>query len=301
MIFEGIRISGIGRYIPEDVLTNKQLENICETNSKWIFDNLGISERHVGDSVVDMGLHALDESLLSAGVAMSSLGAIIVSTSSPEKLAPSVAAQIVGFWGVEIPAFDINAVCSGFVYGLNLACCMIAGGGYDNVAVVATERYSAITDWGDRNCVYFGDGAGAVIVSRGNGKITVNINANGKSQEAFNVKVGGKIQMKGRMVRDNAAIILPKAIKATLDEANLDISCIDYLVPHQPSIKILQSLASSVHISFDKVVTVMDKYANIASASIPIALYEITPIEDKKILLAAIGSGWTWGTAIIEQ
>lgn len=300
MIFNKIHISGVGRHLPSTIITNKDIEGQCGTNDKWVFDNLGIKERRIGDSVVNMGLSSIEEAMRSAGIKPSDLGAVIVSTSSSDKLSPSVATQIIGRLCIDRPAFDINAVCSGFVYALQVACCMISCG-YNHVAIVATERYSSITDWGHRDCVYFGDGAGAVIVSKGNGTINVSINANGESGNAFSVAVGGKINMIGSKVRDNAVAILPKAIQEMLTETGLCISDIDYIVPHQPSINILLSLSEKLNIPFHKVVTVMDKYANIASASIPIALCEVYPIGGRKILLATVGAGWTWGVAIIEQ
>jgi 3-oxoacyl-[acyl-carrier-protein] synthase-3 len=301
MIFKNKIIRGIGTYIPDTVIDNETLAATIPTTDKWIVDNLGIRERRVfvGGDVADMGLLAARQAIYTASITPAEVDAVIVSCSSPSYLAPSVASKIIDKLGITVPAFDINAVCAGFVYAMELGCLMLDGG-YKNVLIVATEQYSSITDWDSRDCVYFGDGAGAIVLTRGDGTITTNINANGKSEDAFVVPVGEKFRINGHRVYNSAVEILPEAINKILAERNMTIKDIDYIVPHQAGIRVLRDIAAKSGFDMKKCVTIMEKYGNIASASIPVALERIWPIYNENILMVTIGSGWVWGTAIIE-
>jgi 3-oxoacyl-[acyl-carrier-protein] synthase-3 len=189
--------------------------------------------------------------------------------------------------GIQVPAFDINAVCSGFIYGLEIACSLP----YDKVLLIATEKYSAITDYDSRDCVYFGDGAGAVVVAQGTGTIITDIRADGQSGDAFVSKVQQKYSIVGRKVYDKAMeVLIPM----------MTYKKIDYVIPHQAGLALLRNLINHAGYPVNKLVTVMDRYAYIASASIPIAMNETKDVLNKRLLLVAIGSGWTWGTAIIK-
>jgi 3-oxoacyl-[acyl-carrier-protein] synthase-3 len=206
-----------------------------------------------------------------------------------------------------LPAFDVNAVCSGFVYGITIASSLISSGAFKNILIIATESYSSHTDWNDQHSVFFGDGAGAMILgSSDDGWIYSEISANGSGtgMTGFTMPLNGPFIMKGKEVWDQAISVLPDSIRDVLRGTNLSISDISMVVPHQPSINILKLIAKDIDLPFNRVKTIMDKYANLAGASIPIALHEaIEGGEIKKgdkILLTAIGSGWTWGSVIID-
>lgn len=295
MIFENKIIKGKGKYIPITIITNEYLER-TGTNSKWIEENLGIKERRIEIvySQFHMGVFSAIKAIKNAGLSVSDIGAVIVSCSSPSHFAPSMASQIIGKLGISVPAFDINAVCSGFVYALQLACLL----DYNNVLVIATERYSAITDWESRDCVYFGDGAGAVVLSKGKGRIIINLYADGTSGEAFIAPVGDTYSIKGGLVYKKAVEVLPNAAHIILGEAGIELSDIDYIIPHQAGIRVLREIAEKINYPMDRFVTIMDKYANLASASIPVAMCEV---DADNLLLLTIGSGWTWGAAIIQK
>ena len=295
MRFENKKIIGVGAYVPPNSVTNNDLE----LNDEWVQENLGIKERCVStESVALMGYYAALEAL--DQVFKEEVDAVIVSCSSTSHNAPSVASQICGMLEIKVPNFDINAVCGGFVYALELGCTMIQSGGYQNILIIATERYSQITDYSTRDCVYFGDGAGAIVLTEGHGTITTVIDGDGDSGDAFVAPVGETFSIIGRKVYDKALDVLPTAVDTTLWLSGRFIDEIDYVVPHQAGIGLLKALALRIHCPFEKFVTVMDKYANIASASIPMALAERPELLDKRLLLIAIGSGWTWGVAVIE-
>jgi 3-oxoacyl-[acyl-carrier-protein] synthase-3 len=230
---------------------------------------------------------------------------MIIATSSPDTIAPSTACIVAEKLDIDCPCFDINSVCTGFLYGLNISAPLIVAGAYRNILLIASETYSKITDKSDRECVYFGDGAGAVVLSRAeHGWISTEVYSDGKGKDAFVTPIGGKWKMKGKEVFEAGTLNLPLAINSILKENRLPISIVDYLVPHQPGIKMLEVVADKVGLPFEKVVTVMDKYANIAAASIPIALDNLVKsgkLEDGDIiLLASVASGWTCGAGLIK-
>jgi 3-oxoacyl-[acyl-carrier-protein] synthase-3 len=234
---------------------------------------------------------------------------IIVATSSPEKISPSTACTIHHKLNIKknIPAFDINAVCSGFVYGITIGSSLISTKAFKNIMIIATESYSKHTDFSDQHSVFFGDGAGAVIIGESEkGWIYGEINSNGKGtgMTGFVMPLDKPFVMRGKEVWDQAIKVLPDSIDSVLKGTKLTIDDIKMVVPHQPSINILKIIADKNNIPFSKVKTVMDRYANIAGSSIPIALDEaIENGEIKKgdkILLTAIGSGWTWGSLVIN-
>lgn len=303
----GVKIKGIGSYLPEKVVTNQDLEMRYGANSEWTENHLGIKERRwvtdefTSDLAYQAALKAIDDS----GLDKSDIDLIILATSSPDRIAPSTACIVAEKLEVGCPCFDINSVCTGFLYGLNIASPLIHAGAYKNILLIASETYSKITDKSSRECVYFGDGSGAVVLSRsGTGWISTEVYSDGKGKEAFTTPIGGNWEMKGKEVFEAGILNLPLAIDSILKENRLSISIVDYLVPHQPGIKMLEVVANKVGLPFEKVVTVMDKYANIAAASIPIALDTLVKsgkLENGDILLlASVGSGWTWGAGLIK-
>jgi len=311
MRYNGVGIKGIGSALPERVITNKEISAKVNTTDEWIFSKLGIKERRVASSEETpsiLGYRAALRALEDANITKEDLDLIIVATSSPEQISPSTACIIHSKLGIEknIPAFDINAVCSGFVYAMSIAAPLINSGTYNNILIIATEAYSKVTNWDDQHCVFFGDGAGAVVLSSlEEGYFVTKLEANGKEtgMTGFNLSLDKPFIMNGKQVWGQAIKVLPQSIKDILIEAELQIEDIKMLVPHQPSINILKEVAREVGIPIEKVKTVMDRYANIAGASIPIALDEAIKKREiqsgDKIILSAIGSGWTWGSILI--
>jgi 3-oxoacyl-[acyl-carrier-protein] synthase-3 len=311
MKYNGVGIKGIGSALPERVVTNEEISAKVNTTDEWIFSKLGIKERRVASSEETpsiLGYRAALRALEDANITKEDLDLIIVATSSPEQISPSTACIIHSKLGIEknIPAFDINAVCSGFVYAMSIAAPLINSGTYNNILIIATETYSKITNWDDQHCVFFGDGAGAVVLSSSEeGYFITKLEANGKEtgMTGFNLSLNKPFVMNGKQVWEQAIKVLPQSIKDILIEAELQIEDIKMLVPHQPSINILKEVAREVGIPIEKVKTVMDRYANIAGASIPIALDEAIKKREiqsgDKIILSAIGSGWTWGSILL--
>jgi 3-oxoacyl-[acyl-carrier-protein] synthase-3 len=308
---KNVSIKGTGSYLPEKIVTNKDIEKKIDTTDEWIFSKLGIKERRVieNQKPSDMGTLAAIRAIESAKIAKEDIDMIIVATSSPEQISPATSCIIHKNLNISknTPAFDINAVCSGFLYALSLASTLVSSGQYKNILVIATEAYSAITDWNDKHCVFFGDGAGAVVIGESkNGWTCSELEANGKEtgMTGFVLPLNSKFKMNGKEVWDQAVKVLPVSIKKILSKADVSSSEIKMLVPHQPSINILKIIAKDVGLPFEKVKTVMHKYANIAGASIPIALDEAIRNKEivygDKILLTAIGSGWTWGSMVIN-
>ena len=293
-------------------MSNAEISQKVSTSDEWIFSKLGIRERRISDSeetVSEMGYRAALSVLKKTGIDKEDLDMIIVATSSPEKICPSTASTIHSKLGIEknIPAFDVNAVCSGFIYAITLGSSLISSKGFKNILIIATESYSTHTNFNDQHSVFFGDGAGAVILGeseRGWIYSEINSNGSGTGMTGFVMPLDKPFIMKGKEVWDQAISTLPISISSVLEGTNLTINDIKMVVPHQPSINILKIVAGKNNIPFEKIKTVMDKYGNIAGASIPIALDEaLSNNEIKKgdlILLTAIGSGWTWGSTIIN-
>lgn len=311
MKFLNVKIKGSGIKIPEKVISNESIE-IGNTTSEWINTKLGIHERKIAsedETTSELGYHAAIRAIEDAGIDKEDLDLIIVATSSPEKISPSTACIIHNKLNIDknVPAFDVNAVCSGFVYAMTIGASFVSSGVYKNVLIIGTETYSKITDWEDRNRVFFGDGAGAIILSRSEkGWISseLSANGNGTGMTGFYLEPGKTFVMNGKQVWEQAIKVLPPSIKSILSKNNVDVSEISLLVPHQPSINILKIVADEVGLPMEKVKTVMDKYANIAGASVPIAFHEAKKDgqikKGDKIVFTAIGSGWTWGSILIN-
>lgn len=311
MIYRNVGILGTGSYLPSKILTNQDIEKNVNTTHDWINTKLGINERRIVETELpsDIGYNAALLALESANMTINDIDLIIVATSSPEQISPSTACIIHNKFNIEknIPAFDINAVCSGFVYAINLVSPLISFGVYKNVLIIATEAYSKITNWDDQHCVFFGDGAGAIVIGTStDGWISCesNANGNGTGMTGFKLPIGGPFVMKGKEVWNQAIKVLPESIKNILKISNTNINDVDLIVPHQPSINILKIIANELGVSMSKIKTVMDKYANIAGASIPIALDDAVKNNEIKkgdtIVLTAVGSGWTWGSTILK-
>lgn len=303
-----VSIKGVGSYVPDNIVTNKDLAKKYGTDEMWPETYLGIKQRRWVDNELssDLGYKAALKAIDSAKISKDSIDLLILATSTPDKIAPSTACIIADKLDLKCPAFDINAVCTGFLYGLNIAIPLVDSGVYKNVLLIAAETYSTITDKLNRDCVYFGDGAGAVVISKSNkdGWMTTKIYSDGKGKNGFVTPVGSTFIMDGKAVFQTGTTQLPIAITKLLEDTKYTVDNIKCIIPHQPGIKVLQTIAEKVNIPFNKVVTVMDRYANIAAASIPIALD--TAIKEGRIenedtiMLASIGSGWTWGVGLIK-
>lgn len=311
------RIAGTGSYLPKKILTNADLESMVNTTDEWIFTRTGIRERHIaadGESTSDLALHAAHKAIESAGIAVTDVDLIIVATTTPDKIFPSTAVILQHKLGIAgCPAFDIQAVCSGFVYALATADNFIKSGAAKCALVIGAETFSRITDWTDRgNCILWGDGAGAVVLqaSAEQGVISTHLHADGKYVEMLHVPRNAEpnsrdtIVMEGNGVFKMAVNTLDAIVDETLVANGLQKSDIDWLVPHQANIRILQATAKKLNMSMDRVVVTVDKHGNTSAASIPLALD--VAVRDGRIkrgeiiLMEAFGGGFTWGSALIK-
>jgi 3-oxoacyl-[acyl-carrier-protein] synthase-3 len=304
-----LKIIGTGSFFPKKVLTNKDLyinKNIG--TDKWIIENLGIKSRHKSSSEETssyLGYMSAMNALNNSNMSINDIDIIINNTSSPDRISPSTATIIHNMLSPKkhIPSLDINAVCSGFIYNLDIASQLLNK--YKNILLISTETYSRFTDYNDKNCVYFGDGAASVIITKGkSGWYQGNIFSNGKGIENFTIHHGDTFKMNGKEVYKTGIDVLPKSIKKCLNECQISINDIDYFVPHQPSYKILYETADILGIDKKKIIMNMDTRANTAGASIPTNLHKLLKNNNiknnSKILLAAVGSGWTWGAGILN-
>ena len=324
-LIRNVKIIGTGSYVPETVYTNEYLETILPTSAEWIYDNLGIKERRIAaenQATSDLAAIAGQRAIVDAGLQSENIDLIIVATATPDRKAPSTAAFVQHkLKAVNAAAFDINAICSGFLFGMSVATQYVAAGVYNNVLVIGADTFSKITDWTRRDAVFFGDGAGAAVVTHSNvteGFLAYRIHTDTQNEMlGFTIPGGGSeiplnennfdrqyFQMNGKIVYESAIQVLPKAINQVLEDTGLTINDIDLMIPHQPSIRILQKTAELVGLPFEKVMTNMDKYANTSGGTIPILLDEVKKSgklkKDDIVLFAAVGSGWTYGAAIIK-
>jgi 3-oxoacyl-[acyl-carrier-protein] synthase-3 len=314
------RIAGTGGYLPAKVLTNRDLELAVDTTDEWIYTRTGIRQRHIaadGEKTSDLALEASRKALRAGGIAAADLDLIVMATTTPDMVFPSTACLLQAKLGVRnCPAFDVQAVCSGFVYGLSTADRFIRSGQYRNALVVGAEVYSRILDWSDRStCVLFGDGAGAVVLRRDNvpGILSSHLHADGSYANLLSVpgtvcggKVSGRplLQMNGGGVFKFAVKVLDDLVEETLAANGMQKSDIDWLVPHQANIRIIQASAKKLGLSMEKVVVTVDRHANTSAASIPLALDEAARDgrirAGQHVLLEAVGGGFTWGAALVK-
>lgn len=317
-------IKGTGSYTPPKILKNDFFDAVGSSD-EWIFKKLGIRERRiaVGEVTSDLATKAALAALEKAAITPNEIDLIIVATSTPDRQAPSTACFVQEKIGAShAVAFDISAVCSGGLYGLAIGTQFIETGMYKNVLVIGADTFSTITDWTRKDSVFFGDGAGAIILSattEDKGFLDFKLHADGTGKMHFNIPAGGCeipateetvkqglhfFQMNGKEVYNTATKVLPEVIREILEANHLKTEDVDWVIPHQPSIRILQKVAEEVNIPFEKVMTNMDKYANTSGGTIPIVLdetYRSGKIQPGNILLfAAVGSGWTWGSALYK-
>lgn len=306
------RIAGTGSYLPEKIVTNKDLEATIDTSDEWIRERTGIQQRHVaadGERSSDMGFRAAQRALEMADIDASEVDLIVVGTTTPDKIFPSTACTIQRLLNVHnCPAFDVQAVCSGFVYALDVAHRMIATGGANTALVIGSETLSRITNWEDRGtAVLFGDGAGAVLLkaSEEPGILSTHTHADGEFENLLEVPLGEQyICMNGNAVFRKAVGTLGSIARETLASNNVEKSDLDWLVPHQANLRIISAAAKKLDLPMEQVVVTVDKHANTSAASIPLAL-DIA-VRDGRIqrgqmvLLEAFGGGFTWGSALLR-
>ncbi|MCW9025505.1 MAG: ketoacyl-ACP synthase III [Gammaproteobacteria bacterium] len=316
------RITGTGSYLPEKVLSNADLEKMVETSDEWITDRTGIKKRHIvdGETTCDLAEHAARNAMDAAGVSKDEIDLIIVATTTPDRVFPSTACLLQERLDIHgCPAFDVQAVCTGFVYALGIADLFITSGKAKHALVVGAETLSNIVDWNDRStCVLFGDGAGAVVLSASEeqGILSTHMHADGQYKELLTVPAGisenpevlkaGKafMQMKGNEVFKVAVNTMGRIVDETLDANNMNRSMIDWLVPHQANIRIINAIARKLNMPKENVVITVDEHGNTSAASIPLA-FDIAVRDgrikrDDLVLMEAFGGGFTWGSALLK-
>jgi 3-oxoacyl-[acyl-carrier-protein] synthase-3 len=315
------KIIGTGSYLPAKVLTNSDLEKIVETSHDWIVSRSGIHERHIAadnELTSDLALQASLRAIEAAAISAEEIDLVIVATTTPDQVFPSTACILQDKLGIKnhCAAFDMQAVCGGFVYAMNTADLYIRGGQAKTVLVVGAEVLSRILDWSDRTtCVLFGDGAGAVVLraSKTPGIVASKLHADGSHRGMLkadgnirNGEVQGDpfIKMEGKAVFKFAVKVLSEVAEEVLEESNLQDSDIAWLVPHQANIRIMEATAKKLGLSMDNVIVTVATHGNTSAASIPLALD--TAVRDgrikagQNILLEAVGGGFTWGAVLIK-
>jgi 3-oxoacyl-[acyl-carrier-protein] synthase-3 len=314
------RIVGTGRYLPARVVTNAELAARVETSDEWIRTRTGIAQRHVAaddEQTSDLALGASREALAAAGVNAKDVDLIIVATTTPEMIFPSVACILQAKLGASGgPAFDVQAVCSGFVYALALADGMVSRGMAKNALVVGAEIYSRILDWNDRGtCVLFGDGAGAVVLAPSStpGILSSHLHADGNYRDILCVpgtvargQVTGRpfVHMDGQGVFKFAVRVLAEVAQEALAANEMTADQIDWVIPHQANLRIMDATARKLGMPHDKLVITVDKHANTSAASIPLAL-DIAVRDgrikrDQHVMMLGVGGGFTWGSVLLR-
>ena len=320
-------ILGTGFYVPEKIMTNADLEKIVETSDEWIVERTGIKERRIAEDnqpMSDLALRAAKDALADAGVAAEDLDLIIVATLTSDRIIPSTACMIQNLLGAKhAAAFDLSAACSGFAYAASVAAQFIETGAYKKALVIGAETLSKYINWEDRNtCVLFGDGAGAAVlgqVEEGYGILSFDLGSDGSGGDAIQIPSSGSlmpvskesidqklnlIHMNGRDVFKFAVKAMGKTVKNSLEKIDMPQEKIDWLVPHQANIRIIESAAKRLSMPMDKVIVNIHKYGNMSAACIPIALAEAAAAKRFKkgdiIALSGFGAGLTWASCIIR-
>jgi 3-oxoacyl-[acyl-carrier-protein] synthase III len=318
------RIAGTGSYLPEKIVTNADLEKLVDTSDEWIASRTGIRERRRaadGETTGDLAFYAATHALEAAGVKASEIDLIILGTTTPDIIFPSTACLLQHRLGANgCAAFDVNAACSGFLYALGIADQFIRNGQAKKALVVGAETLSRMLDWTDRStCVLFGDGAGAVVLEASNepGIITTKLHADGGYKHLLYNPVGVsagfrddepnhgiRVMMAGSEVFKVAVKTLDRIVGETLEAAGMKESDIDWLIPHQANLRIIEATAKRLQLSMDRVIVTVDRHGNTSSGSVPLALDEAVRSGKVKrgqtLLLEAFGGGFTWSSALLK-
>jgi 3-oxoacyl-[acyl-carrier-protein] synthase-3 len=317
-------VLGCGSYLPQRILTNAELATRVDTSDEWIVQRTGIRQRHIaaeGEFTSHLAIHAAQAALAHAGIDAQSIDLIVLATSTPDNTFPATAVVVQSELGIKQgAAFDLQAVCSGFVFALATADNFLRTGAFKRALVIGAETFSRILDWTDRGtCVLFGDGAGAVVLepmvgegtTADRGLLGFALRADGTKQELLFVDGGpstngqvGKLRMQGNQVFRHAVVNISEAITSAAEDAGIEVASVDWFVPHQANLRILQGVAKRVGIDEAKVITTLDQHANTSAASIPLALDQ--GVRDGRIrpgnllLLEAMGGGLTWGACVLR-
>jgi len=318
------RVVGCGAYLPQKIVTNAELADRLRTSDDWIAQRTGIRQRHLaaeGEFTSDLATNAAEAALASAGITGDDIDLLVLATTTPDHTFPATATKVQARIGMTRgAAFDIQAVCSGFVYALATADNFIKAGQAKTALVIGAETFSRILDWNDRGtCVLFGDGAGAIVLRAGEGQgtvadrgvLTTHLFSDGQYYKLLYVDGGpsatrttGHVQMEGREVFRHAVVKMGEAVDTAMAAMGIAGSELDWLVPHQANLRIIDSMGQRLHLPPEKVVVTVDRHANTSAASIPLALAQA--VSDGRIkpghlvLLEAMGGGFTWGSALIR-
>ena len=303
----GSRIVGWGSNLPEKILTNDDLaQGGLDTSDEWIFERTGIRQRHVGGSTGEMAIHAGQQALERAGVTGDDIDLVIVATSTPDQLMPGTSATVHAELGIRGGACDMQAVCSGFSYALIAANGLIATG-LDRILVIGADSLSPYVDWDDRgSAILFGDGAGAAVLERHDEEtlLSFDLGADGAHRHIGYTDHDGKITMDGKEVFRTAVRAVTKSAQAAIDAADLTVDDIDWFIPHQANVRIIEAIANRIGLPMEKAVVTIQDTANNSAATIPIALD--TAVRDERVqpgdnlLLGGFGFGMTWASAVMK-
>jgi len=312
-------IAGTGSALPLRRVTNDELAQTVDTSDEWIVERTGIRARHIageGETTATLATEAATNALQAAGISAGEIDLIVLATATPDQTFPATATKVQDALGIrDCVAFDVAAVCSGFLYAMSVAESMIRGGGSTNALVIGAETFSRILDWEDRaTCVLFGDGAGAVVLTPaddGRGVLSTALHADGRHNQLLYVDGGpsttgtvGKLRMKGSEVFRHAVVNLAAVLEEAIAKADLTVSDVDWVVPHQANRRILDATARKLGLPAERVVITVDEHANTSAASVPLALD--VAVRDGRIkrgdvvVLEAMGGGFTWGAAVVR-
>jgi 3-oxoacyl-[acyl-carrier-protein] synthase III len=309
--FDRVGIKSTGSYVPAKILANEEIIRDLRTSPEWIVDTLGIRERRVANPeeyTSDLAALAGLDAIASAGLEPNEIDLIIVATSTPDRQVPSTACMAQAKMGIRngCPAFDVAAVCSGFLYGVSIAGQFIQNGVYDRALVIGADTYSKVTDWNNRHCVFFGDGSGAVVLGREDrqsGLFSSILFADGAGMDDFTIFRGDAyFTMNGKAVYEKATAVLPECIQQILCMNGLGLDDVSMIIPHQASAHVLKRAAEILNVPYSRMQTNLEWYANTACATVPLLLDQVNHRglihKDDLVLFAAIGAGWTWGATL---
>jgi len=309
--FDNVCIKSTGSYVPSKVLTNEEVIGKLPTSPEWVVENFGIRERHIAEPeeyTSDLAARAGLEAIAAAGLEPNDIDLLIVATATPDRKMPSSACIAQKKMGIRncCAAFDLAAVCAGFVYGITIAGQLIHNGMYERALVIGADTFSKVTDWNHRNCVVFGDGAGAVVLEknhRENGLFSGILLAEGEGMDHFTVYPGDAyFTMNGKAVFEKATAAVPECVRQILGLNGLGLEDVSMIIPHQATARVLKRIAEVLNVPFSRIQTNLESYANTAAASVPLVLDQVNRRgllhEGDLLLLVAIGAGWTWGASL---
>ena len=328
MKLQGIRIAGTGSYLPEKILTNDDLSKIVDTSDEWIRSRTGICQRHIAADdqfTSDLSTEAAKKALEAANMSVTDIQLIIVATLTPDKTFPNTASSVQAKLGApQAACFSLEAGCTGFVYALEVAAGMIGSGLYQNALIIGAEKLSSFVDWTDRTtCVLFGDGAGAAVITatdfENNTYLGSDLGSNGDQHDSLHIPAGGcaipitqdaidkklnTLQMNGKEVFKHAVNGMANSAVKAMEEANVTIDDIDWVVAHQANVRIITAVGQKLKVPSEKVYINVDKYGNTSAASVPIAFDEMVRKglvkRGQKVLFVAFGGGLTWGASVVN-